>query len=301
MSEQIRSGARASQAAWGACLASSLILLGMLSWTRTGIEADAAAGVFLPGAAFALLHAVYTWLRPVPRISALTGGLAVLFWSGFASALTSVAALRSGAPLIDPALARADAALGLNTMAFVARVTEWPALEWLLYAAYVTTLLAVLVTVGLLAVCGQAARMWEAVFAFAASATFCAVSLAFLPAVAAFVHYGAPAAESPLYLTVIESYRAGAIDTIQAAHITGVATFPSFHATMAAIVAFGLRGIPGLSALGWTWAGIILVSTVVIGSHYAVDLPAGVALFVLCIWLVRMRPARSSRAAEAPA
>jgi len=284
----------ASRAAWGACLMSFLALLGMLWWTRTRIELSVAVSVFLPGTAFALLHAAYTWVRPVPKISALTGALAVLFLSSFASVLMAVASLRSGAPLIDPLLAGADAALGLDTQALVLATAEWPRLGRLLRGAYLMTVPAVLLAIGILAIVEQTDRMWEATFAFAASAAFCSFSMSFLPAVAAFAYYGTDVDPRPAYEAVIALYRSGAVDTIQLSHLAGVGTFPSFHATMAAIVIFGLRRIPVLSVLSWIWGGLVLIATVSFGGHYAIDLPAGVALFALSVCLVRARPIRSA-------
>ena len=152
----------------------------------------------------------------------------------------------------------------------------------------------VLLTICLLAVIEQTERMWEATFAFAASATFCAFSMSFLPAVAAFAYYGTDVQPRPAYEAVIALFRSGVVDTIHMPHLAGVGTFPSFHATMAAIVVFGLRRIPILSAMAWIWGGLVLIGTISFGGHYAVDLPAGVALFALCIGLVRMRLARSA-------
>jgi hypothetical protein len=87
----------------------------LLLATKTSIEAHSllAATVLmmsLPGA-----HFFYAIRRPNPLFSAATGGLAVLIWGGLSAGVIALAALRTGAPLIDSSLAAIDEAMRLHT------------------------------------------------------------------------------------------------------------------------------------------------------------------------------------------
>lgn len=192
-------------------------------------------------------------------------------------------------------------ALGFDSQALVVWASTRPLLAAALSVAYEVTVPTVIAVIVFHGVTRRAARMWECAFVFAAGSTFCSFTLAFLPAVAAFAHYGTPEevqAALPgnsgrFFLAAIETFRAGEVDTIRLEHLEGVGTFPSFHATMAMIIAWGMRGLVGLFIPACALAALTLVATVVIGGHYVVDLPAGVALYAACILLFRLGASRS--------
>lgn len=289
-------GGFAERASWVACITATAMLAGMLWWTRSSIALSSALIAMSVVAALLLVYWIYARIRPDPRLAGLAGSAAVFFWSGTASNLMALAALRTGAPLIDHALAWSDAQLGLDTRAIVVLLSGNDAFGQVLSWLYHGTPAFVLATFMLLSALGRLKTLWEASFAFAASAAFCGFCLAFLPAVAAFEHYGVPddvMASLPshagvFHLDTIHMFRSGAINTIELVHLQGVATFPSFHATMAAIIAFGLKLGIVTFFFGAVLAALILLATIVIGGHYAVDLPAGIALFAACIlWLRR--------------
>lgn len=296
----------AARAAWTACMASSVNLLAMLWWTGTTLDTTALVVASALAGIPAVLHVLYSHVRQEARIASVCGGLAVLVWSSFASAFAALAALRTGAPLVDPVLAQADAILGLDTKSFVVWASGLPTFAHLLALAYGATVPAVFAVVLFLGATGRAERMWESAFVFAAGATFCAFALAFVPAVAAFEHFGTPAdvlerlphGAGRFHLATLDAFRSGTQDRIHLTHIEGVATFPSFHTTMAAIVAFGMRGLAPLFLPACVLALLIVVATIVIGGHYAVDVPAGLALYGLCRLSVRRRISRG-RAAPA--
>ena len=56
----------------------------------------------------------------------------------------------------------------------------------------------------------------------------------------------------------------------------GISAMPSIHVALAAWIAFSVRSVfPRLAILGWTFFGFILVGSVYLGWHYAVDGIAG--------------------------
>ena len=179
-------------AAWTTCVLMTIAAFALLRATDTGLE----IGGFLATAALVLtlvvVHLVYTWRRPDALISAATGGLAVLIWAGVVAGVTALAALRTGAPLIDSSLAHTDAVLGLDTPALVAWVARHPPLGMVLAIVYGSTVPMVFAAVLLLAATHREARMWQTCIVFAGSAGFCTLVSAFLPAIGAVIHYETP-------------------------------------------------------------------------------------------------------------
>ncbi len=247
------------------------------------------------------LHVVYTYLRPDRRIGAVTGGLAVVIWAGLVAGVSALAALRSDAPLIDDFLAHTDAAFGIDTPALVAWVAHHPPAGMVLAIIYATTVPMVFVAVIVSGCMGREARMWQACFVFASSANLCVLLSAFLPAIDAIIHFGTPPdilallpdGAGRFHASIFEAYRSGALTAVDSRHLQGVVTFPSFHAIMALLTAYALHDIRILSPFAWLWSGLVVLSTIPIGGHYAVDLLAGGVVWGILTMAFRMRLAPS--------
>jgi len=52
---------------------------------------------------------------------------------------------------------------------------------------------------------------------------------------------------------------------------------------MALMTPYALRGLPGLSAPAWCWGAPVIVSTIPIGGHYAIDFLAGAAIWAAIV------------------
>jgi membrane-associated phospholipid phosphatase len=138
-------------------------------------------------------------------------------------------------------------------------------------------------------------RLWELCLCFAGTLTLSVLISAAYPAVGAFVHYGTPAAVLDLlpegsgiyHLPKFEAYRSGEVSTIDFAQLQGVLTFPSFHCAMALMTAYAFRGMRWLAGLGYGWNGLVIVSTIPIGGHYAVDLLVGALVWSVFAALAR--------------
>jgi membrane-associated phospholipid phosphatase len=83
------------------------------------------------------------------------------------------------------------------------------------------------------------------------------------------------------------------LTAVDSRHLQGVVTFPSFHAIMALLTAYALHDIRILSPFAWLWSGLVVLSTIPIGGHYAVDLLAGGVVWGILTMAFRMRPAPS--------
>jgi hypothetical protein len=80
---------------------------------------------------------------------------------------------------------------------------------------------------------------------------------------------------------------------------TGISAMPSLHVAVALWVALVVRALlPRLSAIGFAFFAVILVGSVMLGWHYAVDGIAAI-LITLFAWQVAALPHRSRRADQA--
>lgn len=109
---------------------------------------------------------------------------------------------------------------------------------------------------------------------------------AFVPAQTGYVYLGFAHADFPDMRTNTAWGVAHILNAIRAGErqlsLNGLVTFPSYHAVGAMLLAYGWLAIP---ALRWVFVPLnilMLFSCVPIGSHYVVDVIAGVALALVC-------------------
>ena len=100
---------------------------------------------------------------------------------------------------------------------------------------------------------------------------------------------------------LITGLRDGTQREIDLRAMTGIVSFPSYHAALAAIFIWSFRAIRPLRVAGPLWAVLTILATPLGGGHYGVDVLAGLVLGAISIpaarWLVARRPSdqRSSR------
>jgi hypothetical protein len=75
-----------------------------------------------------------------------------------------------------------------------------------------------------------------------------------------------------------EALRPGAMRAIDPAAIEGLVTFPSFHTALAMITAWALLRTRWLAAPAAALNALVVASTVPVGGHYFLDVPAGLAI-----------------------
>jgi hypothetical protein len=200
-----------------------------------------------------------------------------------------------GAPLIDGNLAAYDSALLLDTRSIVVAVANATAFAGLLGIAYVSSFPILLASVVLLGWTRHARPLWQLAFVFAFTAVSCATLSVFLPAAGAFSHFaypadvlaGLPSGAGVYHLQKFGYFRHAVAPTISMSSLQGVVTFPSFHCCLALMTAFAYVQHRWLFLFSVLWNGLVIVSTVPIGGHYIVDLPAGAALWGLAYVLAR--------------
>lgn len=242
--------------------------------------------------AMLLISAYCSWRRMIAfRLLVEAIGLGVLVTT-LVLISTYLAALPA-LPLVDEHLARIDRAIGFNWDSFVRTVDKSPWLAHMLGLAYQSFAVQLLVLPLLLAGCGQVARAYRFVTAYALvglSASFVSV---WLPAIGAFPYYKVGPEQLDhvniyfgyFFLSQFDAVRSDPQFILSMEDVAGIITFPSVHAAVAALCTWAawsaryLRYPVLLINIG------MAVSAISHGSHYLVDVPAGIFLAFGCISL----------------
>jgi len=208
-------------------------------------------------------------------------------------------------PLNDAMLDHWDKALGLDWRTWLDWMNERPAVFAALRPIYLSLTLQMTTVALCLAFSGRLIwlRVYTLSFIFAALITI-AVS-AVLPAAGVWLHYGLGAADSPhLIPTVHTSWpvfnglRDGTFRALVAIGSEGIITFPSLHAALAVIVTVALWPVKRLRLLALALNTAMLAATPVDGSHYFVDVFAGIAVAAVSLFAAHLIATAAKAGAE---
>jgi membrane-associated phospholipid phosphatase len=227
------------------------------------------------------------WRNDPNLASALESTTQLMAFAAVAAPLSYVAASAS-LPLQDAALARLDYALGFNWKGLLAFMHRWSNFFKLMHLIYLSLSLQMVAAVLLLGFTGRLPwlRVYMLSFIFAALITI-AIST-FLPAEGAWLHYGitGPPEALPLSHTnwpVFFGLRDGSFRQLIGVGAEGIITFPSLHAALAAILVAAFWPIPAARWFAVLINCFVVVATPIDGSHYFVDVLAGIAIAGLCV------------------
>ena len=245
-----------------------------------------AGGVLKLGVALLVLFAVdliYTRWRPRERLADLAQTAAQLMAFFAAIGTASYLVTATAAPLIDDALAAADAAIGFDWLRWFTWAHEQPIAAFMLKLAYMSATPQLALIPIYLALSGQAERnsrlIWELMLSLG---VIVPLSAAF-PAVSAWVHYAVtdliPAVHMPDFIAL----RSGTMREISLSRMEGLITFPSFHTTLAVLFVAALRKHRLALVIGGLVNGLMLLSIPSEGGHYLVDVIAGALVAVVAI------------------
>jgi membrane-associated phospholipid phosphatase len=82
----------------------------------------------------------------------------------------------------------------------------------------------------------------------------------------------------------ILALRDGTLRAVDLSVLTGIVSFPSYHAALSLIFIWSFRQVRLIAAAGTVWGIATILSTPTIGGHYAVDVLAGLALGAASLW-----------------
>lgn len=237
------------------------------------------------------------------QILGATGQLLLI--AALCTPLTYVAA-SADLPMQDAALAALDDALYLDWRVYFHWMTGSPTLVSVAVVSYaMITWPAVGVPVAL-GLARRYRRLQEFTLAVALSLIATTVISALVPAMGTYDFFRIvpdPALFRPgSYLQQVHDLpliRNGALRDLDLMELTGIVTFPSFHAAAAVLYIWAFWSVRWTRITALVIYGAMLIATPLIGGHYFVDLAAGVTVAAGAIALARAITDRLARAEPA--
>jgi membrane-associated phospholipid phosphatase len=287
---------RADLAIWGTIGLIGLAVIAATFCTPFRIEwhsflAPVSCGVLIAAAGW-----FYRSVRNEPRLAAVLIATSQIIAFAAVGAPLSYLAARSGFPLQDALFDSWDRTwLRLDWSSLMQVVAERPNLRLVLLLAYSSFAVQTVTTVFSLGVAGRFARLTTFIVAFIATTLITIAVSAFLPAVGPWVFLDLHPAMANGFLPtsstswpVFLGLRDGTFHTINGMNSEGIITFPSLHAALGILFAAALWRVRGIKWAALVLNTLMLVATPAYGSHYFVDVIAGVLLAALC-WIAAAR------------
>jgi membrane-associated phospholipid phosphatase len=206
-------------------------------------------------------------------------------------------------PLRDAQLASIDRMLGFDWKYFLALTNSIPWLSAVLVSAYKSSALQLLLLCLFLSATGRQNRLAETLALMALTVLLTGTFNLVVPAAGAYELY-APAREmfsnfssnaGMWHFNLFLALRHETVPILDFANVEGLVTFPSFHAILAIVTAYGLRDVPYLRFLAAALSAVVIVATLPEGGHYLIDVIAGAGIAVAAILILRLQPRPASK------
>lgn len=280
-----------SNLAWALCLVTAVGIAGgcYAFGVRFGMWKEALKLLLISAALYVLV--AFCTARKMMRLAMVIDAHIVVSLTAFLSPFLICLVAMSGAPLRDAALINLDAWLGFSWLEAARWFQSQPTLSRALSFAYLGILFQTsLLTLTLALYRPEHARPLTS--SLAVSLALTTIIFPFAPAIGGYAHYGLESKDFPevlastgwTYPPVLVNAREGLIRVLDSTVLEGLIAFPSFHAVTAVIYAYYWWQIPYLRYAGLVVNGLMLVSTIPIGSHYLMDVVGGVVVAVTSIW-----------------
>ncbi|WP_414476234.1 phosphatase PAP2 family protein [Microvirga sp. M2] len=276
------------------CLSVILFKVAVVIGTPLELDAGSQIALFGLGVVPAVGAMIYSHPRRFqPRMASLYFTVALVPFSALAFANLGhvVSYLSRSQPFWDHLLAWGDAALGFDWIAMLRWANEHPVLTALAYGVYMSAGFQSLMVPILLAGLGRYRVLQVSVIALLLTLIVTYGIAWLLPALGTYDFYGIDPSQHPnitvrvasLHVPEIMGVRDGSILNISRLAPTGLITFPSFHAANAVLLAWALWHVPYLRYPALILNSLMLVATPLHGSHFLVDVLAGILSAALAI------------------
>jgi membrane-associated phospholipid phosphatase len=252
----------------------------------------------VPVAVTAMLAAggwLYRSLRKEARLGAILVNTAFITGFSAVAAPLSYVAAAAALPLQDALLNDWDRALGFDWAPMMTFISQHAVLAKILFYAYSSFAPQAVTTVIALAATGQLTRLNRFIAAFVATTLVTIAISAVVPAAGPFLFLDIQPADANGFLPVSATswpdffgLRDGTLHTIRGLNCEGIITFPSLHAALGVLFAMALWGVRRLRWIALALNAVMLIATPAYGSHYLVDVIAGVAIAAVC-WIIAAR------------
>jgi hypothetical protein len=252
----------------------------------------------IPAVVTALLAAggwFYRSVRHDQRLGAILSSTAHIIGFAAVGAPLSYIAATAGFPLRDAALEAIDRHLGIDWTQLMTFVALRSGLQLVLSLAYSSFALQTLTTVLVLGVAGQLTRLRTFITAFVATTLVIIAISAVCPAAGPWLFLEIQPASANGFLPpsssswpVFLGLRDGALHTVYGIRSEGIITFPSLHAALGVLFPAALWRVKGVRWLALGLNILLLIATPAYGSHYVVDVIAGILIAAVC-WVAAAR------------
>ncbi|HXH15618.1 MAG TPA: phosphatase PAP2 family protein [Sphingomonas sp.] len=217
-----------------------------------------------------------------PRLAAgATAFLQMTIFTVLGVVLAYALAAHAG-DLWDSRLAAADRALGFDWPLVLLVLDRFPPVIWVLGLAYHSLTLQMIVVIVVLSGTSRFETLRTMVCAAILSGFVTILISGVVPAMGnlfdPFHYRHLWPSIAWLERDLITGLRDGSLHVLDLTMLMGIVSFPSFHATLAAIFIWALWSVPRLAVPGGAWAILTIVATPVFGGHYGVDVIMGLLL-----------------------
>lgn len=250
--------------------------------------------VLLAVAALLGVGMVYRHWRPDARIAVTTISIAQLIaFCAVAGALSYIVSATQR-PSVSATLMEWDLRLGLDWRAWLAFLEARPGLNTVLGLAYRSIGPQIFVIALALGLTGRVEDCRAFIAAFAIASLVVIAISGLVPADDVHVYLGLhdeggwASAAAFIHVADLAGLRDGSLRHLVIDRLQGIITVPSLHAALAVVFAYAFWQVPRLRWPGLALNGTMLVATPTHGSHFFVDVLAGIATAIASLALVRL-------------
>jgi hypothetical protein len=237
----------------------------------------------------------YTTTRKDSRAAAALICTAQLIAFAAVGAPLSYIAASAALPLWDQWFAAWDGRLGLDWMALLATMNNFPSVHWIFAGAYLSFAPQSITVVLALAITGRILRLRVYLFSFILAALATIAISALMPAQGVWGHMGLMSKDyaitpvtRELHLAIFHGLRDGSFRDLVAQGAEGIITFPSLHTAVGVLFILAMWPVKYLRWIALLLNITMIVATPVDGGHYFTDVIAG-ALVAALSWTAASR------------
>lgn len=274
-------------------LVSTVVVFTLVPFSKLSLAPDhlLALGYLL---AVFLAFAVYCWRRKLLRLAPGLEAVAIGIFLTIPVLVSTYLAASLNLPLMDAALIRADALLGLRWDDFIAFVDAQPLMAYTLQKAYSSFSFQLLALPVILSATGKYERAYVMILAFGVLCYVSSIVSIWFPALGTYSVYGMTqdrlqhinAYYGFAFLHDFNAVRDQPEFMLSLANASGIITFPSVHAGGALLCTWAAWGLKPIRLVGVIWNVLMAASAVSHANHYLIDVIAGVAISAASILLV---------------
>jgi membrane-associated phospholipid phosphatase len=230
-------------------------------------------------------------------------GLVELAFTGAFSSAALIFHTGRDFPFVDAPLVAFDRALGLDWVAYVKWMDAHPFVSVLGSAAYESIFTQPVLIILVLVLVRQTERVYGLVAMMVVALTVTSAAALFLPALGPYQFFNLSPSDHPHmalmpqtdWVVPIAWLRSATFDTPAPPLNVGLISFPSYHAATAILYVWAAWRTPFLKWIVLALNVAMLLATPVHGSHYFVDVIAGIAVAVITIAAVKWAFERVAR------